>query len=560
MASPRAAGGPKDVLSPIGALAWGRTAATALFIVLAGVGRSNGIPAATPAGKASATPAASTPSTTITVPLASATICVQSLSPVSIDGILSEYEAGDWKKLGRRLAGIRTGLMKACDRLKDYPAAGRMSFAIVNDHSPQPTVIRILAGGNPEPSLFSQRITSTPLITVYLHRDATTPIWSTYTGSPVASPVESGATLALSTVAGGLAKGSPFSNTDPADVLQQKVLEDNALDVRSESSGKKIKAVRDLLAIPSQAYLIRRGLGEMNLVESEKVKALIVSSQVQCEVVATVISDDLRWAQVTATDNVNVQAELTAQSLLRRIDDRLRDSAGALDSNDLVHLLNVRLEAEFQSANPCAPQSDTNTAPISVMECQRCMLRDFGVAIADAGVDYRARDAALSVYELYLGLLSATPSVSVQTAYSFGPLTHWTFGLGAGALLRVNLNRKGKLDTNNVVVDDTPTALVTTVNVYYDPWGFDETTPSPSLREWPRAIGGIVLTPSPGLFLGVGTEVPILRSVFINGGYAVMLTPVLVNGLRPGQSVDPSAGVTRRGPLGAWFAQIGYGF
>jgi hypothetical protein len=86
--------------------------------------------------------------------------------------------------------------------------------------------------------------------------------------------------------------------------------------------------------------------------------------------------------------------------------------------------------------------------------------------------------------------------------------------------------------------------------------GYDETALVPTRTEClPRLVFGAVLTPNPGLWAGFGVTAPWadLRHLSLNAGYTVMLATVPVGSLS-------RATKTRRGALGAWIVQVGYGF
>ncbi len=170
-----------------------------------------------------------------------------------------------------------------------------------------------------------------------------------------------------------------------------------------------------------------------------------------------------------------------------------------------------------------------------------------------------------AIYDGYGALLasnsgSGSPSnVTLTTAYTFGPLRHWSFGLGAGAVFHPNWNQPVKL-SGTTLVDDPLNGVMTSVNAYADlPFlgGYDETTLTPQASEVFRWVIGAVITPEPGGFVGLSIHLPWpdFRSLSINGGYAVMLATVPTDDGQVGQP-----GTTKRGGLGAWVVQLGYSF
>jgi hypothetical protein len=273
------------------------------------------------------------------------------------------------------------------------------------------------------------------------------------------------------------------------------------------------------------------------------------------------IPKDLRWAQLTLTDTVDVQPSLTAASVAARVDAKL----GSLPPSavDPIRNLAASLRDAF-AQDKCSsfalyiPAAKGNELP----DCQTCLngiLNDSLRVLPEAGLDpaslNKARDAAMAIYSMYSGILTSTRAVSVQTVYSYGPLTHWAFGLGAGVVLTHDLNDQVKI-SSGVLVGDPGSGTLTSVNVYYSPFGYDESTLKAASPELPRAVGGLVLTPNPGAFLGLGVALPFLRSVTVDGGYAVMLGPVAPHGAKIGDAATS----TKRGALGGWILELGYSF
>ncbi len=455
-------------------------------------------------------------------PFAAVTVCDTDLtldSPdkppkhVSLDTILDHYERGEWGALQWELAFVAAKARHKCTAERIPPTA-RVSFAIVDDHVPQPTVVRILQGHSPAPSLASQRLLdSGALFTIYLYGSGSNPVFTAYSASAVPSPVEAGFAQVVSTGVGGLKSVPPAAGGAP-----QKLAE------------------------------LETGVP--------------VWPTVRCVVAKATIPKDLKWAQLTLTDTVDVQPLLTAASVAARVNDKLGPPTPS--DADPIRVLAASLSRAFAQGGPCCsfaldiPAAKETALP----DCQsilRGILYDSLQKLRDAGLDpvalNKARDAAMAIYSMYSGILTSTRAVSVQTVYSYGPLTHWAFGLGAGVVLTHDLNDQVKI-SSDVLVGDPGSGTLTSVNVYYSPFGYDESTLKAAAQELPRAVGGLVLTPNPGAFLGLGVALPFLRSVTVDGGYAVMLGPVAPHGAKIGDTATS----TKRGVLGGWILELGYSF
>jgi hypothetical protein len=368
----------------------------------------------------------------------------------------------------------------------------------------------------------------------------TPPILSTYTASPSPSPVQAGLAQVISTAAGGIGK-----LVAPAPV-------------------------------PSPGKLA----GPLDLP--------------QCKVTKTTLPPDVRWAQVSVTDTIGIQDLLTPCYVHDRVTHRLtppptptkdtkKDSAPADKANAKTAAkpaakppqkptgpladLNDTLLAAFPppadpAKSPCQRHSDSlsDTDLKSLQAALTAVLNKVLPSITDPEQRAQGR-AILADYQTLLAASSqAGTPITAQTTYTYGPLTHWSFGLGAGAVFRPNLNQQVKL-SGTTLVDDPLNGVMTSVNVYHNLWpflpGYDENTLKPQASELFRWVGGIVLTPDPGGFLGIaiGIPSPDFRNVTINGGYAVMAatTPV-------GDAQIGATGKTKRGALGAWVIQMGYSF
>lgn len=155
---------------------------------------------------------------------------------------------------------------------------------------------------------------------------------------------------------------------------------------------------------------------------------------------------------------------------------------------------------------------------------------------------------------------AAIKGTVLSSTYFLGPLTTVEIGLGGAFVARTSLNQPAKVDSSKNLVDDSPTGLATYVALNWRPWGFDESSATPSSREAIRIVVGPILTPNPGVLLGVGfAPLHDVRAVSIQVSYGVMLANVLRGGDRLGQPPVDSAHPTRRGALGALLLGIGYG-
>ncbi|MFI5167049.1 MAG: hypothetical protein ACHQQS_10540 [Thermoanaerobaculales bacterium] len=462
---------------------------------------------------------------------------------VAFDDIIDAYSAGAWKGLQGRLKSVADTLRHTkpensspgCDATSVFPEDERISFVFVDDQGPQPSVVRVLQGTSPRPSVGSGRLIRRTnatketkgsagasaageagylAFTVYLFpTPSEPPIFSTYTAIPSSSPIAAGLAQVASTFGGGIGKVVAPPSAQPSVPKQPP-------------EGKRVEEV------------VRRA-----------------GPSLECVVMATLIPEDIRWAQVSVTDNANVGGLLTPDNARRRAD-RLTNGDQTLTE------LNQRLSRAF----PKEPNASAGTqgagcagfpftgATADPSGCQASLLKVLTETLQGMGVD--KRDKAEAIYDMYAALLSSTPQASTQTTYTYGSLTRWTFGLGAGAMAHPNLNQQAKLSGTSVV-EDPLNGTMTSVNVYWSFFGgYDETTLTPSCNEkYPRLVFGGVLTPTPGLFVGLGEAAPWpdARNVTLNLGYAVMVATVPVGDLA-------TATKTKRGALGAWFLEFGYSF
>lgn len=486
------------------------------------------------------TPGAATPSTSSATPaisLPSTVVCTADagIPTGDLDAIVTANATGDWPTLQEKLKVVADHLRNTTLKPKPCttppPGNARLSFVFIDDHLPQPAVVRVLQGDDPPPSAASTRLIrqgkANSFFAVYLFRDDKAPlIYSTYTASPAQSPVQASLAQAISTAAGGLGK----------------------------------------IVSPMPLTAGMKG---------------IVPNLPQALVTEVTVPSEYRWAQVTATDNADVTALQTPDEVHRR-------AASLPELPPILVTMNDNLRKAFPASDPTNPSTGTATpasgakgcaayAPgIAATEANACLntIRDLS-AQALTNQTAAVRFKAQPILQMYTSLPLLAPasgapssattggtSVTAQTTYTFGPLTHWSFGLGAGAVFHPNLNQQVKL-SGTTLVDDPLNGVFTSVNVYHNLWlfsdGYDETTPTPQwTRESPRFVLGAVLTPNPGLFAGLGFALPFVdvRNVLLNAGYAVMLATVPVGN----EQVGANPAKTRRGALGAWAVQVGYGF
>jgi hypothetical protein len=534
-----------------------------------------------------------------TIPLPTTTVCKvpdltvtieqsdKTTTPLSIDNILDSYESNDGNKLQAELGAIEKSLNSRCakpngDPKFPFPPHSRISFAMIDDHAPIPTPIRILAGDSHLPDLGSQRaINYDSLITVYVYRDWSTPILTTYTASPAASPVLTSAAQFVSSSMGALSKF-----TIPAPVLQ--------FDRRTPLTD--LDNTFNMIVSPDRSKCDSTQLPK------------IPPSRVNVVVTRTTVPKHWKWAQLTIKDNANFQLLMKADSvsggyrepILRPILRRYREELSQLqtqcklasDNNDAKQLTTIltkiaatqaALETELaphkrlnnlflQSfvlgkcynfrLGPQTPDADSNKTNIAACQAELDDALKSAMNLNGSDDVTPELDEALKLYERYSAVVAAvgaTTPAPLQTTYTYGPLTRVAFGLGGGAMFHYSTRQVKASATPGTAAptDDPPSGAFTAVNAYISLGGYDEASLRISYSERFRPVVGVVLTPDPGGFVGVGV-VPWsqMRSLTFNAGYAWMAATVIAN---PDEAMAAKR-VTKRGTLGAWIVGLGYSF
>jgi hypothetical protein len=541
-----------------------------------------------------------------TIPLPTTTVCMvpdltvtikqadKTTTPLSIDDILDSYESNDGGKLQAELGAIDESLNSRCAKLHGdpkfpFPPHSRISFAMLDDHAPTPTPIRILAGDSHLPDLGSQRaINHDSLITVYVYRDWNTPILTTYTASPAASPVLTSAAQFVSSSMGALSK-FPI----PAPQLQVDRMTQRLSDL--DTATQAMAAFNTIVAIDGSKC-------DSTLLPN------IPPSRVNVVVTRTAVPKHWKWAQLTIKDNANLQVLMKADSvsggyresilrpILRRYRGKLLLQAqcqqASNDDTQAEHLptilatiastqkeLSTELAAHKRLNNlflqpfvlgkcynfrfgPQTPDADSNKT--NMPACQAELDSGLASAMNLNGSDDVAPelDEALKLYGRYSAVVVSvgnTTPVPLQTTYTYGPLTRVAFGLGGGAMYHYSTRQVKASATPGTAAptDDSPSGAFTSVNAYISFGGYDEASLRISYSERFRPVVGVVLTPDPGGFVGVGV-VPWsqMRSLTFNIGYTWMSATVIAN---PDEAVAAKR-VTKRGTLGAGIVGLGYSF
>jgi hypothetical protein len=507
-----------------------------------------------PPGKAGASAPGGNPAA-VSIPVASATKCSTRLALISIDRILTSYDTGDWTALQNDLLPIVDRLRKSPGCTDVLPTDARASFALINDHLPKPTVIRILAGTSPRPDFYSKRLIKGPIFTIYLYRNRATPITSTYAASPSASPVEAGVSQLLS---------SAGPKKAPASTAQVAVAPVKGLSALSEHTRAALSAI---LATPQEPDSLSNPLVALKL-SSEwliKIQSIISASTVDCDVSKAILPPHFHWGQVTVTDTINTKTLLTPQSVADRVRHRFGEpetlSPNVLKLTDTLRMQSSGHACQSSIISSQKDQTAPGTCEGKLNEALAETLKD-ALSVADMQLRVADIESATAVFAMYSAILDGAGQVDAQTAYVYGNLTHASFGLGIGVMAHPNLDHQAKLAPGNVLIDDTPNGIVTSANFYYSCSGYDETTLQPvGVELLPKFVAGIVITPNVGLFVGASESVWFFRSLSFNAGYALMLANVLPSGTSVGDvvTVKGSTGI-KHGALGAWMLELGYSF
>jgi hypothetical protein len=439
--------------------------------------------------------------------LPTAVVCRTAIA-YDIDELFRFYEEGPYEAFQALLTTIAQQIGNRRTRSDLCPgplfsANDRIAFVFVDDHIPEPAIVRVLQGTTPTPGPGSVRLIldqeecdkttypntckpGWPLYTVYLFRDTKSPpVESSYTASPSASPIQAGVNQAVTTIAGGAV-------TIPA--------------------GRKTGVA----------------------LEPDGTRPVLVTR--------TVVPRDIRWAQIVVTDRANLGQLVTVTGVELRVEWAIPTSSQVVKDFQAV------ISKAFQ--NPAKPTRD-----------------DLQTYLTDAlkqSQDLADATQIERVYQMYaVSLAKHDEDAKIETVYTYGKLTRVTFGLGLGAIVKFNWNQQVKV-SDGTLVADTPNEVVTSVNLYWAVFGgYDETMLKPSCAEsLPRFVAGAVLTPDFGGFVGVavplGFVLADLRKFTLNGGYALMLATVPAGNAQVGDS--GSMATTRRGALGGWFVTLGYSF
>jgi hypothetical protein len=171
-------------------------------------------------------------------------------------------------------------------------------------------------------------------------------------------------------------------------------------------------------------------------------------------------------------------------------------------------------------------------------------------------------DAIRTVRSKFLDVVSRTTTAST-TAYKGDsklvnePLTHWSLGLTVAASVRGVMNERVKVDSGKIA-DDAVNGLTLAV-VRWHLLGYNRLKDEPGVfEEGPHVFFGGVLTPDPGLAVGVGHG--IYRGLTLDAGFALTISKVLREGETRGSAPVSDSQKLKRSGLGTLFVGLGYRF
>jgi hypothetical protein len=144
-----------------------------------------------------------------------------------------------------------------------------------------------------------------------------------------------------------------------------------------------------------------------------------------------------------------------------------------------------------------------------------------------------------------------------ETTYTNAPLNRFSLGLTAGGLFNTTGDARVKLTDDGKVKADPLSGAVSVAALYIHPMPFLSGTATPSQAERFAFFIGYVVTPEPGLALGLGYK--LFRGLTINVGYTGMLVDTPASGVQIGAEMDKKRPFDR-GDARAVFAGFGYSF
>jgi hypothetical protein len=486
----------------------------------AGAAKGSGSGSGTGSGSSSPTATASGAASTVIYPkpVCSTGLFSPSDKPaITIDSLILDYQKSDMSDLQTALDKITRKLLES-DKCKDsrIPQGASISFAIRNDIDTPISVIRVVGGRYHKKALVpdwgsQQRIVaqkSGPLYTVFLERDKNQLVYATYAASATLSPVLAAGASATSAAAGALAK------------------------VPSPAQGglSLVEAGVDVATPPEPPAVL---YARVEKVESRK---------------------GYKWAQIAVTDTIAFDQLLSVASLVQR----LGNAGHRYDAFNEPFVEAFALRRCFTYRQGAA--SDTDGKKSSLQQCYDDL--DTAHQIALKPKPQQEADVH-ALHVMYKTIVDASAGAAapapLTTNYTYGPPTHWAFGLGAGAM-GLYWHRQATAGTPATTgkpatppTDNPPSGAFTSVNMYYSKNGYDETRLDPSHSEQVRFVTGVALTPDPGVFLGISKELrfsrgPTSGGLTVNCGYAVMSATIL------------DRAKTKRGALGAAILGLGYSF
>jgi hypothetical protein len=606
-------------------------AGTALVLLLA-----SSIDAADPKSKGSKSNTSSSSSTTNpvptpSIPLPTTPICQTFFSddPKAIDNIIDAYEHGPAATLQTTLRAIADKLSAATTPPEPNWCSAtpltrddRISFVFIDDHLPQPTIVRVLAGTHPPPSPASIRLlrddlctsthipdyqTGCSLYTIYLYKDSLGPrITSTYAASPTASPQQTGLAQAISSATAGIGGFAVPLAIPPAKAAAAAASSEEFLfnETKRERAIPTPLTITDLsvnLWMVGTAHFISTmtisgGTPPYHVHTKDAEQCLPPNLTMFQSDTTILIAGTPTHAQrkpyqctVTVTDSKPSPATFLTkafeisidgpQMLVTRTVIPSEIAYAQISANDTADL---RTLTTYQAVNERVAQrfiGDTLTTlnkellDAAFEDISTARPPDFEEPLRHAlkaATSLQEAEEARTITNMYAAATDPAKPPSpdssntpvLQTSYTFGNRTTVTFGLSVGAVIHTQLNDSVTI-SSGTLVENPPNGVMTSVNVY---WaflgGYDETTITPTCSEKkPRLTAGIVLTPDVGGFVGFAIPLaywPLTRSLSVNLGYAIMVANVPVGNAKAGDT--GAAAVTRRGAIGGFAAALGYSF
>jgi hypothetical protein len=448
--------------------------------------------------------------------------------------LTERYLTGDWSTLQGKLASV----LAAANPEISVPKRGESTIVLWTGARPgkdEPEILRVVLGAA---SPYSRRLPGVRLVRELAIVDSPdSSLASIYVFQPTKNPLsESWIALTKKLPLGGI-----------SDVLEMQLV------TEAGENQERFKPIAATCA-GSRAWMLATDyalVGDRGIVSAES----IVSAPASIAKAAARVLRSTRYGQG--------RVSACATELASRL---AKDSAalGALWDQDWPSLAPAA-QLALQEGDPTLKDlvRVADDEPVSAKEfflrrheqvvSQALCTGELGLApeLALAG-----SSAVQETLKAFLGVLNADEVRGSET-FENVPLQHWSLGLMAAAVFEESGAERAKIDSG-VVVRDPLGGVLAIGTLYWHPWAFDPGAERPTSAERWRAFIGAVVSPEPGLAVGVALQA--FRGLTINVGYGSLLVQSPKTGMDFGDSAEGGNSPLSRQRADVAFVGFGYNF